>query len=138
MGTRTLVFIGCGKTAEDANISRFIQFAEKHLRMDVTYYFLYCSAQPNIKLIPYGDSYEALPEFLEDMTQVRLQAKIESNPLVYCTAYTGGKLDAYGLSEYHYANEYLKFCGRKIELAQLKNFAGNDAKISWLATGQTM
>ena len=143
LGTRTLIFVGCGKTTEDANISRFIQFARAYLRMDVTYYFLFCTASPvdglpdNIVQIPYGDCYEELPVFLEDMAQVRLAAKIESNPLVARTVYTEGKADAYGLSEYHYANEYLKFCGRKVELAQLKNFAMSDTGISWWAiTGQ--
>lgn len=143
LGTRTLIFVGCGKTTEDANISRFIQFARTYLRMDVTYYFLYCAASPidglpdNIKQIPYGDRYEDLPLFLEDMAQLRLAARIESNPLVAKTAYTKGKADAYGLSEYHYANECLKFCGRKVELAQLKGFAMSDARISWWAvTGQ--
>ena len=41
LGTRTLIFVGCGKTTEDANISRFIQFANSHLKMNQEYYFLY-------------------------------------------------------------------------------------------------
>ena len=41
LGTRTVIFVGCGQTTEDGNISRFIQFAQKYLRMDVTYYYLY-------------------------------------------------------------------------------------------------
>lgn len=142
LGTRTLVFVGCGQTTEDGNISQFIQFAQKHLRMDKTYYFLYKSDKiptdmpDNIVLIPYGDQYEDLPAFLEDMAQKRLRAKIESDPLIGRTANTQ-KADTFGLSEYHFANEYLKFCGRKVELAQLFNFLETDKMIQWWAlTGQ--
>ena len=41
LGTRTLIFVGCGQTTEDANISRFIQFAKEHLHMDREYFFLH-------------------------------------------------------------------------------------------------
>ena len=44
LSTRTLVFVGCGKTTEDPNISRFIEFANKNLKMDRIYYFL-CKEQ---------------------------------------------------------------------------------------------
>lgn len=58
LGTRTLIFVGCGQTTEDANISRFIQFAKTYLHMDRTYFFLYkIGKEPvglpdNIELIP--------------------------------------------------------------------------------------
>ncbi len=143
LGTRTLIFVGCGKTTEDGNISRFIQFANEHLKMDREYYFLYRSTESisgmpaNIKLIPYGDDYNDLPLFLEDMAQARMTAKIESNPLILRTVYSENKADAYGLSQYYFANEYLKFCGRKVEIAQLLNFLESDRKFSWWAvTGQ--
>ena len=143
LGTRTLIFIGCGKTTEDGNVSRFIQFANEYLKMDKEYYFLYKTGESitgmpdNIKLISYGDEYTDLRPFLEDMAQVRIRAKIESNPLVLRTAYSTNKADSYGLSQYYFANEYLKFCGRTIEIAQLLNFSATDKKISWWAvTGQ--
>lgn len=142
LGTRTLIFVGCGQTTEDANISRFIQFAKTYLHMDRDYYFLYKRGKEptglpnNIKLIPYGDEYSDLPEFLEDMAQERLKAKIENNPIIGRTA-TTHKTDSYGLSEYHYSNEYLNFCGRKTELAQLDIFIETDRLFQWWAlTGQ--
>jgi hypothetical protein len=44
LGTRTLVFVGCGKTTEDVNIGQFVEFARKYLHMDRPYYFLYNSS----------------------------------------------------------------------------------------------
>lgn len=51
LGTRTLIFVGCGKTTEDANISRFIQFANSHLKMNQEYYFLYTPMQISWSLL---------------------------------------------------------------------------------------
>lgn len=143
LGTRTLIFVGCGQTAEDANIARFIQFAKDKLRMDREYYFLFqLGMEPtdlpdNIKPIPYGDSYSDLPEFLADLAQERLRFRIEDNPLIMRTINTREPVDAYGLTEYHYSQEYLKFCGRKVELAQLHNFLETDGPFQWWAiTGQ--
>lgn len=142
LGTRTLLFVGCGQTTEDANISRFIQFAKTYLHMDRTYYFLYKAGNEpvgmpdNIRLIPYGDAYSDLPEFLEDLAQERLRVLYEKSSVIGRTIHTH-KRDAYGLSEYHYANEYLKFWGRKTELAQLYNFLETDSLFQWWAlTGQ--
>ena len=110
--------------------------------MDREYFFLHKNGEvptglpDNIKLVPYGDDYSDLPEFLEDMAQERLKAKIENNPIIGRTI-TSQKADSYGLSEYHYSNEYLKFCGRKVELARLDNFAETDRMFQWWAlTGQ--
>lgn len=143
LGTRTLIFIGCGQTTEDANIAQFIQFARTCLHMDQDYYFLYKKGQEpmdmpdNIRLIPYGDEYQDLPEFLEEMARERLNAKIESHPLILRTIHSENPMDAYGLSEFHYAREYLKFCGRKTELARLSNFTATDKPFQWWAlTGQ--
>ena len=143
LGTRTLILVGCGQTAEDANIARFIQFAKDMLRMDREYYFL-CKLDmepadlpDNIKPIPYGDSYDDLPEFLADLAQERLRFRIEDDPLIMRTPNTRKPVDAYGLTEYHYSQEYLKFCGRKVELAQLHNFLETDGPFHWWAiTGQ--
>ena len=112
LGTRTLIFVGCGQTTEDANIAQFIRFARDYLHIDREYYFLYRQGEEPVGLpdfirtIPYGDAYGDLPEFLEDIAQLRLYAKIESNPMVTRTAYTEKTMDAYGLSEYHYSRQY--------------------------------
>lgn len=144
LGTRTLVLVCCGGTADDVNIAQFLQFARMRLKMDRTYYFLYredgCplpDMPKNIECISYGTEFSDLQPFLEDMAQERIRARIESNPLVLRTAYTEKRADAYGLAEYHFSNEYLKFCGRRVELAQLENFAETDAPFAWWAvTGQ--
>lgn len=143
LGTRTLIFVGCGKTTDDVNIAQFIRFAKDWLKMDRQYYFLcntkdcYDDMPDNIKLIPYGSEYEDLPEFLEDMVQMRLREKLISNPVVDRTTYEPKSSDTYGLSEYHFSNEILKFCGRSMELARLKSFAETDTLFSWWAiTGQ--
>ena len=39
LGTRTLIFVGCGQTTEDINIARFIKFAKEHLKLEIPYYF---------------------------------------------------------------------------------------------------
>jgi len=88
LGTRTLIFVGCGKTTENVNIRQFVEFARKHLKMDRTYYFLYNATSPveglpdNIHLIPYGDAYSDLPEFLEDLAVERIQHRITENCLI--------------------------------------------------------
>lgn len=143
LGTRTLIFVGCGKTTDDVNIAQFIRFAKDWLKMDRQYYFLcntkdcYDDMPDNIKLIPYGSEYADLPEFLEDMVQMRLREKLISNPVVDRTTYEAKSSDTYGLSQYHFSNEILKFCGRSMELARLKSFVETDTPFSWWAiTGQ--
>ncbi len=143
LGTRTLIFVGCGQTTEDANVARFIRFANEELHIQRNYYFLYKEGEkpaglpPFIKAVSYGDEYDDLTCFLEDVVQARLQAKIESNPMILRTAYTHAGQDAYGLAEYHYSRQCLAFCGRKVELARLRNFLEADRRFLWWAiTGQ--
>lgn len=143
LGTRTLIFVGCGQTTEDPNIARFIRFANEVLHIQRNYYFLHRECEkptglpPFIKAIPYGDEYSDLSPFLEDMVQARILAKAESNPMVMRDAYTCAERDAYGLAEYHYSQQYLTFCGREVELARLRNFWEADRRFLWWAiTGQ--
>lgn len=142
LGTRTLIFVGCGQTTEDGNISRFIEFSKEYLHIEKTYYFLYNSTKPPkempdyIRLIPYGDNNGDLPSFLNDIADERLKYKYEKNPIIERSIYTN-KADAFGLSEYHFSNGTLKFCGRAVELSQLDTFLDSDAQIKWWAiTGQ--
>lgn len=143
LGTRTLIFVGCGKTTEDVNVSQFVEFAKKYLKLERPYFFLFNEKSPiiglpdNISPVPYGDEYNDLPAFLEDMIQERIRAKIGTSNLIGRTIYTNHSTDIYGLAEYHYTNEYLKFCGRKKELGQLKAFLEQDTETMWWAiTGQ--
>ena len=143
LGTRTVIFVGCGKTGEDANISRFIRFAVDKLKMDKRYFFLYRDGETfldmsdNITLIPYGDSYDDLPGFLEDMAQLRLKTKILDAPLVGLSPYQNVASGGNVLQQYHYSMQTVPFCGRTAELAALKEFVFQDKDFSWWAvTGQ--
>lgn len=143
LGTRTLIFVGCGKTTEDANIAKFIQFAREHLKMDRDYYFLHKEGQSfdgmpaNIKLISYGSEYTDLPEFLEDMAQERLRFVVQKNSLIGRTAFHRSRSFADPLTRYHYSQETIPFMGREGERRELKNFIDSPASWSWWSiTGQ--
>lgn len=143
LGTRTLIFIGCGKTTEDVNIRQFVEFARKHLKMDRTYYFLYNSTSPvdglpdNIHLIPYGDAYSDLPEFLEDLAVERIQHKITGNRLIGRTAFDDQPVSHDSILKYHFSRRSIPFCGRETEIAKLTEFVQADDPFRWWAvTGQ--
>ena len=109
LGTRTLVFIGCGKTTEDVNIRQFVEFARKYLRMDRPYYFLYNSSSPvdglpdNIHLIPYGDDYADLPAFLDDLAVERIQHRIAGCKIIGRTAFSSAESSEDSVLRYHYS-----------------------------------
>lgn len=143
LGTRTLVFVGCGKTTEDANISRFIQFANRHLKMDQQYFFLQNSKKPveglptNILPVSYGDDYDDLPLFLEDIAQERLKKRIEENLIVGLNPYEDAPKVSNSLLKYHFSHRYIPYCGRGEELSALMTFVVQNASFSWWAvTGQ--
>ena len=143
LGTRTLVFVGCGKTTEDANISRFIQFANNHLKMNQEYYFLYREGEnpvgmpDNIKLIPYGNEYDDLPDFLEDMVELRIKEMMTQRPLIGLSPYKTASCATDVLQRYHYSLQQLPFCGRISEMSQLQDFLDDAQKFMWWAvTGQ--
>lgn len=143
LGTKTLIFVGCGQTTEDANIAQFIQFAKQHLKIEKTYYFLYKKGQNftnmpgNIIMIPYGDKYEDLQEFLNELAQIRVRTYMLGNALVGRNAYVKEKINIDGLAGYHFAQESNPFVGRLAELAKLNTFLNSDVQISWWAiTGQ--
>lgn len=143
LGTRTLVFVGCGQTTDDINIGRFIRFAREHLKLDVPYYFLCRDGETvpkmpdHIRVIPYGTDYGDLPDFLEDMVQARLRAFMDRHPLVGRTIYYKEKVCSSGLQGYHYAQEKIPFSGRRKELEDLERFLDQEQDLSWWAvTGQ--
>ena len=143
LGTRTLVFVGCGKTTEDANISRFIRFANSYLKMNQEYYFLYKEGEnpvgmpSNIKLVSYGNEYSDLPDFLEDMVGLRIKEAMNKRPLIGVSPYKTVRCATDVLQRYHYSLQQLPFCGRIEEMNQLRNFLDKDQKFLWWAiTGQ--
>lgn len=143
LGTKTLIFIGCGKTTDDVNIRQLIEFACKHLKMERTYYLLYNSSNPieglpdNIHPILYGDDYSDLPRFLDDMAIARIQHKIARNRLIGRTAFDDEGVSHDSILRYHFSMRTIPFCGRKDEIAKLNEFIGDTASFSWWAlTGQ--
>ena len=143
LGTRTLIFIGCGKTTEDLNIRQFVDFAPKYLKMTQDYYFLCNSSSSiddlpeNIHLIPYGDDYSDLPSFLEDIAQERIKHKIAKFSIIGRTAFEKYKESNDLFLKYHYSRRMIPFCGRNNELKKLHEFIESEDLFSWLAiTGQ--
>lgn len=141
LSTRTLVFVGCGKTTEDPNISRFIEFANKNLKMDRVYYFLCKEHVDNlpghIVQIEYGDDYADLPEFLEDIARTRLKKKVVDNEIVGYTAMDEYDSSADTILQYHFARRAVPFCGRTEEMQALLSYL-TDARscLWWAITGQ--
>lgn len=143
LGTRTLIFVGCGQTTEDINIARFIRFAKEHLKLDIPYYFLHQSGATlpempdNIWTIEYGTDYADLPLFLEDMVQHRIKHFFQKHPLIGRTIYNKEHLNSSGILSYHFAQEQIDFEGRTKELADLKTFLEDERPCIWWAiTGQ--
>lgn len=143
LGTRTLVFVGCGKTTEDVNIRQFVAFAWKYLHLDRPYYFLYNSSSPidglpdNIHLIPYGDDYTDLPSFLDDLAIERIQHKIAGSRIIGRTVFSKIEDSEDSILKYHYSQRSVPFCGRAEELKKLNEFIEADKSFLWWAvTGQ--
>lgn len=143
LGTRTLVFVGCGKTTEDVNIKQFVEFARIHLKMDRPYYFLFNSASlieglpDNIHLIPYGDDYADLPAFLDDLAVERIQHRITGDKIIGRTAFDKKSTSGDSVLNYHFSQRSVPLCGRTEELERLTEFIETDRPFSWWAvTGQ--
>lgn len=143
LGTRTLIFVGCGQTTEDINVARFIKFAKEHLKLDIPYYFLHKSntALPempdNIIPIEYGSNYNDLPLFLEEMVQHRIKHFLKKNPIIGRTVYEKEDIISSGIQSYHFAQESIDFKGRDKELKELEVFLRNNQLYLWWAiTGQ--
>lgn len=143
LGTRTLIFVGCGQTTEDANIAQFVQFASQHLHLNIDYYFLHKSGfapvgiPKNIKCIPYGDDYSDLPLFLEDIVQTKIRRVIRTNGLIGRTVYDIPSLSSNSLLRYHYSQQIIPLCGRENELSALLSFVKDERSFLWWSiTGQ--
>ena len=143
LGTRTVIFVGCGQTTSDVNISRFIAFAKDKLNMDKDYYFLHKAEQTLVELpenvhpVEFGDEYSDLTDFLTDIVQLRLKTLISKNRIVGRTIYSVSAVATDSLLSYHYAQQAIPFCGREEELGKLFKFINNEASFSWWAvTGQ--
>ncbi len=144
IGTRTVIYAGCGKTTSDQNISRFITFAKEYLKLNKTSYFLYkADAKPDdlpdqVEPVCYGSDYGDLPVFLEDMAKARLDAFVRTHTFIelFPAAVTAKMRTA--LPPYYFAAEELTFYGRTSELRVIESFMDGKAACLWYAlTGQS-
>lgn len=137
IGTRAIIFIGCGKTTSDPNISRFINFAKNHLHLEKTSYFLHLSGETpddlpdHIVPVCYGDEYGDLPDFLEQLAEIRLNAFVQNHSFIelFPSAITLEQKRSF--SQYYFAAEDLSFQGRAAELARLEEFLEQKEQSLW-------
>lgn len=144
LSTNTVIIVGCGATVDDPNLSRFLSFANKQLNISVPYFYLFKEEAPGVipelpdNFIPvsYGNGYNDLPAFLNEITLYRLNhltfsQVIRVNPYVD----SGKQGSAYG--RLHYSNEFSKFVGRDEELQKLNEFTQcNQKQLWWAVTGE--
>ena len=144
IGTNTVIFIGCGKTTSDKNISRFLTFAKDHLNLEKTYYFLYKAGQEpedlpdNVEPVCYGNDYCDLLPFLESMAEIRADAFVKAYDFIELlpAAITADKRQTF--SSFYFAAESLSFRGRKDEIAEIGRFLSQADPFRWYAiTGQS-
>lgn len=143
LGTRTVIFVGCGQTTDDVNISRFIAFANDKLNMDRDYFFLYKEGQnlvdlpDNVHPVAFGDYFSDLPDFMNDIALLRLRSIMSKNRIVGRTVYSNPIVSSDPLLSYHYAQQAIPFCGREEEMEELRGFLADDTSFSWWSlTGQ--
>lgn len=138
LGTRPLVFIGCGQTTDDKNIAHFIRFACEHLQLEVPYYYLKRTGDTapelpdHFQIVNYGEEFGDLVGFLREMALYRSQKLAEQTPIIGRTTRSIANS-----SEYHYSSEKLAFVGRRTELHALNTFLNDSRRVLWWAiTGQ--
>lgn len=144
-GISTLIFVGCGQTMEDENILRLTHFMNDKLNTKVPYFYLKRTSEKvpilpgNITVVNYGDDYDDLTPFLDDLISYRAVNYLNKTPLIGRTIFEDNISVASlnTLGKYHYANELLGFVGRQEELKSLDDFLSFDTDFSWWAiTGQ--
>lgn len=135
-GTHTIIFIGCGATMEDVNLSRFINFASKYLNLKIPYYYLCQTGDVIDKLskhivpIEYGETFGELPLFLNEMIQYRLNHR-SSSKIICLSPYKISQEVAQGIGKYYFDNTFAEFVGRSKELSQLNKFLSVKVKVLW-------
>lgn len=138
LGLRTVVFVGCGATMDDPNIALLIRFMGDWLDTEVPYYYLLRSddALPllpaNVHPIVYGDSFDDLPSFLDELASLKLVEARRQSPLVGRVYESEGRDSSglCGISSYHFSADEIPFIGREAELELLESFLDEDATFS--------
>lgn len=127
ISTKTCVFIGCGDTIYDPNISKLISFSADELNLAHRNYYLCRNADlPNLKLpdsllpICYGNDYNNLPAFLKTTLNKRIAAL---NPILDIRSKTLSDLKP-NFEKLRYKDEIPEFIPRSV----LTDSSENDKK----------
>ncbi|MCH5277206.1 MAG: SIR2 family protein [Desulfovibrionaceae bacterium] len=139
IGTSTIIFIGCGQTTSDQNISRFITFSKRYLNLNNPFYFLYKNDEPpgilpdNVQPVCYGNEYCELPIFLKAMAEIRMDAFVHRYGFIelFPASVTAELRSAF--SQYYFAAEEISFYGRTDELAVIDDFMAQAEACLWYA-----
>lgn len=138
LSTYPIVIVGCGGTVEDPNLAGFLSFAvEKLGASDIPYFYLMKKGDTvpqlpgNAVIIYYGEDYEDLPEFLKELSVLRLQRGAGIPALISVNPYQESRKATSAFGRMHFTNGFLKFIGRETEQTALDHFLEEDKKFSW-------
>lgn len=138
LSTYPIVIVGCGGTVEDPNLAGFLSFAmEKLGTSDIPYFYLMKKGDTapqlpgNAVMIYYGEDYGDLPQFLEELSLLRLQRRVGLPALISVNPYQERRTATSAFGRMHFANGFLKFTGREEEQKALTQFLEEDKKFSW-------
>lgn len=147
IGVRPIVFVGCGATTEDPNISRLLRFVSEELDVNVPYFYLCRTGDapsalpPNVEPIEYGSEYSDLTPFLDELFSRKIARMSQTSPLTGRIASwaceKGAQEQDSGLGAYHFANDQTPFFGREAEIGALRSMLRSDVQFGWTCiTGQ--
>lgn len=138
LSTYPIVIVGCGGTVEDPNLAGFLSFAmEKLGTSDIPYFYLMKKGDTapqlpgNAVMIYYGEDYGDLPQFLDELSLLRLQRRVGLPALISVNPYQERRTATSAFGRMHFANGFLKFTGREEEQETLTQFLEEDKKFSW-------
>lgn len=143
IGTHPIIILGCGATVDDPNLSGFLTFVAKHLRLDVPYFYVHKDGDDlshlpgNVIPICYGSNYDDLPTFLAELAAYRLRHRRIFRQLTSVFPYTRTSRISSAFGRLHFSNEFSAFVGRRNELNRLNDFCASPGQIAWWAvTGE--
>lgn len=139
IGTHPMIILGCGATVDDPNLSGFLTFVAKHLRLDIPYFYIHKAGDDlshlpgNMIPICYGRDYNDLPVFLGELAAYRLRHRRVLRQLTSVFPYARTSRVSSAFGRLHFSNEFSSFVGRKHELKYLDNFRTTAPQIAWWA-----
>lgn len=137
LSTYPIIVVGCGSTLDDPNLSKFLQFSQKHLELNTPYFYLYCEkdsinySDKNMIPICYGKDYSDLSNFLQKITMHRLKERLILSKICKINPYEKVQESSKAYSRMHYASKYSKFIGRENDLKHLNEFLNDKSDFLW-------